>query len=106
MLKTKKGIAFMQKMDIFKRKIWYSYTSDPSNFIELALDRVQEIILDNNNGNNPETLEMYVEKYPKSPKHDYENVVGQDSITRFDKIKSSNNSRRKKSKKKQVRSEK
>ena len=41
-------------MDIFKRKIWYSYTSDPSNFIELALDRVQEIILDNNNGNNPE----------------------------------------------------
>ena len=98
-LKTKKGIAFMQKMDIFKRKIWYSYTSDPSNFIELALDRVQEIILDNNNGNNPETLEMYVEKYHKSPKHDYENVVGQDSITRFDKIKSSNNSRRKKSKK-------
>ena len=34
-LKTKKGNAFMQKMDIFRRKLWYSYTSEPSNFVEL-----------------------------------------------------------------------
>ena len=84
-LKTKKGDAFMQKMDIFKRKLWYSYTSEPSNFIELSLDKVQEIIFENKKGNHPESLEMYVNTFVEEPKHDYENVVGQDSITRFDK---------------------
>ena len=84
-LKTKKGDAFMQKMDIFRRKVWYSYTSEPSNFIELPLDKVQEIVFENKKGNHPESLEMYINTFVEEPKHDYENVVGQDSITRFDK---------------------
>lgn len=94
-LKTKKGDGFMQKMDIFRRKLWYSYTSEPSNFIELPLDKVQEIIFENKKGNHPESLEMYINKLVEEPRHDYENVVGQDSITRFD-----NNRGQKKSKKK------
>ena len=88
-LKTKKGDAFMQKMDIFRRKVWYSYTSEPSNFIELPLDRVQEIVFENKKGNHPESLEMYINTFVDEPKHDYENVVGQDSITRFDKKRGS-----------------
>ena len=84
-LKTKKGEAFMQKMDIFKRKVWYSYSSESSNFIELHLDKVQEIVFENKKGNHPESLEMYINTLVEEPKHDYENVVGQDSITRFDK---------------------
>lgn len=84
-LKTKKGDAFMQKMDIFRRKVWYSYSSEPSNFIELSLDKVQEIVSQNRKGNHPESLEMYINTFVEEPKHDYENVVGQDSITRFDK---------------------
>ena len=84
-LKTKKGDAFMQKMDIFRRKVWYSYSSEPSSFIELQLDKVQEIIFENKKGNHPESLEIYINKFIEEPKHDYENVVGQDSITRFDK---------------------
>ena len=84
-LKTKKGNAFMQKMDIFRRKLWYSYTSEPTNFIELPLDKVQEIIFVNKKGNHPESLEMFINTFVEEPKHDYENVVGQDSITRFDK---------------------
>ena len=84
-LKTKKGDAFMQKMDIFRRKLWYSYTSEPSNFIELPLDKVQEIIFENKKGNHPESLEMYIDTFVEEPKYDYENVVGQDSISRFDK---------------------
>ena len=28
---------------------------------------------------------MYINTFVEEPKHDYENVVGQDSITRFDK---------------------
>lgn len=84
-LKTKKGDAFMQKMDIFKRKLWYSYTSEPARFIELDLDKVQEILAHNKKGKYPESLEMYVQTFVEEVKHDYENVVGQDSITRFDK---------------------
>jgi len=94
-LKTKKGDAFMQKMDIFRRKVWYSYSSEPSNFIELHLDKVQEIVFENKKGNHPESLETYINTFVEEPKHDYENVVGQDSITRFDK-----KGGRKKSKKK------
>jgi len=94
-LKTKKGDAFMQKMDIFRRKVWYSYTTEPSNFIELNLEKVKEIVFENKKGNHPESLEMYINTFVEEPKHDYENVVGQDSITRFDK-----KGGRKKSKKK------
>jgi len=84
-LKTKKGDAFMQKMDIFRRKLWYSYIKDPSKFIELNLDKVQEILAQNKDGKFPESLEMYIQAFVEEVKPDYENVVGQDSITRFDK---------------------
>ena len=94
-LKTKKGEAFMQKMDIFRRKMWYSYSSDPSNFIELSLEKVQEIISQNRNGKQPESLEMYMQTFVEQPKFDYENVVGQDSITRFDTKKGSKRSNKK-----------
>lgn len=94
-LKTKKGEAFMQKMDIFRRKMWYSYSSDPSNFIELSLEKVQEIISQNCNGKQPESLEMYMQTFIEKPMFDYENVVGQDSITRFDTKKGSKRSNKK-----------
>lgn len=101
-LKTKKGDAFMQKMDIFKRKLWYSYHSDPSHFIELNLDRVQEIVSKNKQGEHPDSLEIFVQAFVEEPKHDYENVVGQDSISRFDKQKGKrpNKKRNQKSKRK------
>ncbi len=95
-LKTKKGDAFQQKMDIFRRKAWYSYRSDPSKFIELNLDKVQEIIALNKQEKLPESLEMYVQAFVEVAKPDYENVVGQDSITRFDKQASSKQSNNKK----------
>ena len=101
-LKTKKGDAFMQKMDIFRRKLWYSYISEPSHFIELNLDKVQEVLAQNKQGKYPESLEMFIQAYVEEPKHDYENVVGQDSITRFDKnspSKRSNKKRHSKNKK-------
>ena len=99
-LKTKKGDAFMQKMDIFRRKLWYSYISEPSHFIELNLDKVQEILAQNNQDKFPESLEMFIQAYVEEPKHDYENVVGQDSITRFDKKGTSKRPNKKRSNKK------
>ncbi len=95
-LKTKRGNAIHQKSDIFKRLMWYTYSDDFSKFYCLELERVKEIIDMNRNGKYPEDLsdfvweqEALVEKEP-----DIENVVGQDSLTRFDQPK------RKKKKKK------
>ena len=96
-LKTKKGMAFLQKTDIFRRKVWYSYTNEPSIFIELNLDDVLEIIRQNNDKKSPESLEMYVATVYEVAQPDYENVVGQDSITRFDKGKSSKNRKKSRS---------
>lgn len=85
-LETKRGAAFFQKLDVFKRKMWYSYFENPGDFIELPLPRVKEVIEMNSKGNKPdellEKISIPVRKLP-----DFENVVGQDSLTRFDKKK-------------------
>jgi cell fate regulator YaaT (PSP1 superfamily) len=97
-LYTKKGNARFIKMDIFKQIMWYAYMDQPSSWIELKVERVQEIIEFNKDKekNNPESLEFVAEKDNRvleiAPA--YENVVGQDSITRFDQKKQ--NQRRKK----------
>ena len=91
-LETDLGRAFHQKTDIFRRTMFFSYTHEPDNFIPLPVDRVKEIIEMNKNSTKPADLlikaapKEYVEKTP-----DYENVVGQDSLTRFDKSKKSKN---------------
>lgn len=100
-LETKKGTAFTQKVDIFRGIMWFTLRDDPSNFIEVPIERVKEIQEMNKNGEKPAFL---VEKeFVAAPvvKHDYENVVGQDDLTRFDRPKGqggqkkrSNNKRR------------
>jgi cell fate regulator YaaT (PSP1 superfamily) len=99
-LKTKKGNAFMQKMDIFRRKMWYSYFETPSHFVELKLDKVLDIIAANEKEELPHSLEVYVQEVIIEAKPDYENVVGQDSITRFDKKSGDRRPSRKKGPKK------
>jgi len=81
-LKTKKGNAFFQKMDIFANKMWYSYQDNPYEFIEISLERVNEIIAVNVKGDLVEELLISSEMVEVEP--DYANVVGQDSLTRFD----------------------
>lgn len=88
-LATEKGFAFHQKTDIFRRIIWWSYTSEPDVFIPLSISRTKEILQMNANGQKPADLlepkqykEIAIAKQP-----DFENVVGQDSLTRFDKNK-------------------
>ncbi len=86
-LKTKKGNAFYRKMDIFKNMMWYSYQDEPLKFIELNLDRVNEIIEMNKRDEQPNDLMDFVEFKEVIKEPDYANVVGQDSLTRFDKPK-------------------
>ena len=94
-LVTKKGKASMQKMDIFKRKLWYAYFDEPNPWHELDVDDVKNIIKAEKNNKPVDCLEDYVDDH-KPEVVDYSNVVGQDSLTRFDKPK--RNKRRKKRK--------
>jgi cell fate regulator YaaT (PSP1 superfamily) len=88
-LKTKKGLAIHQKTDIFKRMMWFTYEGEFDNFIPLTVDVVKEIISMNKEGNLPDELKAHVVETAVVKEHlpEYENVVGQDSITRFDKSK-------------------
>ncbi len=92
-LKTKKGNAFFQKMDIFRNVMWYSYQDDPFEFIEMSIERVEEIISLNKKDQKPEELndqsKSAVNKQPE-----YANVVGQDDLTRFDNRQNRNKKRR------------
>lgn len=96
-LQTEKGNAKHQKTDIFRRKMWYAYEHDFSKFHMLNIDKVKEIIDLNKQGVKPAELEamvateVLIEKLP-----DYENVVGQDSLDRFDKKIRDNKNKKKK----------
>jgi cell fate regulator YaaT (PSP1 superfamily) len=100
-LKTQKGDARLQKTDIFKQLMWFSFADD-NTWIPLGVDRVKEIAEMNKKGETPEDLKDYaaileeLEGVEKS--FDYENVVGQDSLTRLDdKGKKKKNNNRNKS---------
>ena len=72
--------------------MWYSYKHESIQFIEIKVERVNEIIALNKKGQKPADLVEFVEE----PKHvivepDYANVVGQDSLTRFDRPKNNHN---------------
>lgn len=86
-LEAEKGKAFHQKTDIFKRVMYFSYTEEPDTFIAVSVDRVKEIIEMNKNGTKPDDIAEEIEEEETKKEPDYENVVGQDSINRFDKTK-------------------
>ena len=68
---------------------------DPSNFIGLSVERVNEIIALNKLGEKPEDINVKKE-VPKIKLPDFENVVGQDSLTRFDNTKKKKKKKKKK----------
>jgi cell fate regulator YaaT (PSP1 superfamily) len=87
-LQTQKGDAFLQKTDIFKRMMWFSYRGEPGVFIPLDVKSVHAVLEANGNGEMPDALIPSIkpaEKVVIAGEHNFENVVGQDSLTRFDR---------------------
>jgi len=104
-LRTIKGKAYCFKSDIFKGIMWYSYMGDNSKIVALSIDRVHEIIEMNKRDEQPEDLEEFAdftEEIEMEP--EFGNVVGQDSLTRFD-TKAKSRGKNKKRKKPQNRSQ-
>lgn len=88
-LETKLNTYYHFKTDIFKREM--SYSTDKSiaaNVVTVSAERVFEVIALNKKGIKPDTLES--EAGARAPeRREFEDVVGQDSLTRFDKAKKS-----------------
>lgn len=99
-LMTKKGIAFCQKADIFKETLWFSYKDDPATWHALHKEHVSEILEMNKKNVKIDSLEEYAQDNVSEEKMVFENVVGQDSLTRFDRPrkKRRNNKKRRKNK--------
>ena len=85
-LLTEKGIAYCQKIDIFKKILWFVYKNDSVNWHQISEENVKKIIKINETGKKIESLEDYTISEVSSD-ISFENVVGQDSLTRFDKRK-------------------
>ncbi len=83
-LKTEKGEATFIKMDIFKRVFWYTYKENRSKWYKLTLEQVKEIIELNKNNETVHSLEEYELDLMEERIDKFEDVVGQDSLTRFD----------------------
>jgi cell fate regulator YaaT (PSP1 superfamily) len=99
-LKTESGDAEFVKMDIFKKLIWYTYKENRSKWYKLSLEQVQEIIDLNNKNKVSIPLEDYESEIEEVVAVDFENVVGQDSLTRFDTPKKNKRRNRNKKRKK------
>jgi cell fate regulator YaaT (PSP1 superfamily) len=82
-LHTEKGDAFHIKTDVFKRIIWYAYPGEMGT-IALSPERVAEIKKLNKDGIKPKDLLEFT-KVEKVVEMGYQNVVGQDSLNRFEK---------------------
>ena len=85
-LETKDNTYYHFKTDIFKRQMTYSTSKEiAANLVTVDASRVFEVIALNKKGIKPDKLEVLDDQEPV--KKDFEDVVGQDSLTRFDKSK-------------------
>jgi cell fate regulator YaaT (PSP1 superfamily) len=97
-LKTEKGDAVFVKMDIFKEEFWYTYKGDSFKWYKLDLEQLNEIIDANKGGEVISSLEDYELELEPEKKVNFEDAVGEDSLTRFDQPKQNKRRRNKKRK--------
>ena len=67
--------------------MWYAYEGEWTNWHKLTVDQAKEIIELNTKKKKVQSLEDYAAELIEDTKNDFENVVGQDSLTRFDSPK-------------------
>ena len=89
-LQTEKGTGVCQKTDIFKGHMWYAYEGEWMNWHKITTAQANEIIEINKKNKKVVSLEDYASTLVEDAKTEFENVVGQDSLTRFDSPKRSN----------------
>lgn len=98
-INTEKGEATCQKLDIFKGLMWFAYVNSPSQWVVLKVSNVKNILNSIKKGVKIAQLEDFAEETSeKNEEKNFQNVVGQDSLTRFDQPKKKNNNNKKRKK--------
>lgn len=82
-LKTRKGEATVQKIDVFAGILWLSYKTNDGELYAIPIQQVKEIIQMNKNGKQPEKLEDFARKQEKKVVLDM--VTSTEDLHRFDK---------------------
>lgn len=86
-LRTEKGNARCQKQDIFKGMTWYAYEDNYANWIMIESNKAMEIININKQKQKVASLEDFMLVVEETPKKDFNNAMGHESLTRFDQPK-------------------
>lgn len=85
-LQLPKGTASHFKTDIFARVMYFTYDGQPAESpFPLSLEAVKDIMDRNKKGIAVEEIETYMTPELPEASTDFAEVVGQDSLTRFDK---------------------
>lgn len=97
-IETEEGTYYHIKTDVFKRIMWYgSDRESGGKIVMLSVDKVKEILEINKKNQKIKKISDEAVSVPEPEEVGYKNVVGQESITRFDdKNKRTNPKRRKK----------
>ena len=91
-LETIDNTYYHFKTDVFNGMISYSTSQNfGANVVTISAKRAKEIIVMNKKGTKPDLLDDHLEDEVKAVVIDYENGVGQDSLTRFDTTKKRSN---------------
>lgn len=86
-LRLQKGVAVHFKTDIFKRTMFYIFENSPGEApVALTVDAVKQILEMNKKGVAVEDIHDFaLEEETSEAETDFAQVVGQDSLTRFDR---------------------
>ncbi len=85
---TESGKAYHQKTDVFRRLMWYSLgDSNGVDFIPVSVEKVKEYLEMNKRGIKVQLEAQSSEDGDAEESIDFSQVVGQDSLTRFDASK-------------------
>jgi cell fate regulator YaaT (PSP1 superfamily) len=94
-LKTEKGDAYHVKTDVFKHLMWYAYPGEGA-LVVLTPEQARKIQQMNKNGNIPRDLKEFAYEVEKEVEIGFENVVGQDSLNRFENKQKNRKKKKKK----------
>lgn len=86
-LKTKEGTAYLRKTDIFKMEMTFNIDKT-STYYKISVDDVKKVQQMNKAGEIPETLANFnIVDEPKEKEENYDDLVGQVSLTTLQKPK-------------------
>lgn len=98
-LKTKEGVAYLRKTDIFKMEMTYNINKN-NKYYKLSVDDVKEVLQMNKKGEIPESLANFnIIEEPKEKEKLYDDLVGQVKLNSLNK-KSKSSKKRNKNKQK------